>query len=390
MNQGRYVFSQIMGLVSTTSFQTIVNKHFGDYKVREFSCWKQFLCMAFGQLTHRESISDTILCLKANANKMYHFGIGNVVSVSTITRANETRSALIYEELAMLLIKEAKQLYKNDNELEVSLKGNIFAIDATTIDLCLSTFYWANFRSTKGGIRLHTQLDLKTSIPEFILFTNADIHEVNVLDIINFEANSFYVMDRGSVDYKRLYKIHTSNAFFITRAKDNMNYRRLYSHPKDKTKGVLYDQTIMLNNYYAAKDYPEKLRIIKFRDDQTGKVLVFLTNNFHLKATEVAQLYKNRWEIELFFKWIKQHLKIKTFWGQSENAVKTQVWIAVSVYVLVAIAKKKYMLKQSLYEILQILSISIFERIHINQLFQQTQLQNIKEQNSNQLILFDL
>ncbi len=390
MNQGRYVFSQIMGLVSTTSFQTIVNKHFGDYKVREFSCWKQFLCMAFGQLTHRESISDTILCLKANANKMYHFGIGNVVSVSTITRANETRSALIYEELAMLLIKEAKQLYKNDNELEVSLKGNIFAIDATTIDLCLSTFYWANFRSTKGGIRLHTQLDLKTSIPEFILFTNADIHEVNVLDIINFEANSFYVMDRGYVDYKRLYKIHTSNAFFITRAKDNMNYRRLYSHPKDKTKGVLYDQTIMLNNYYAAKDYPEKLRIIKFRDDQTGKVLVFLTNNFHLKATEVAQLYKNRWEIELFFKWIKQHLKIKTFWGQSENAVKTQVWIAVSVYVLVAIAKKKYMLKQSLYEILQILSISIFERIHINQLFQQTQLQNIKEQNSNQLILFDL
>ena len=390
MNQGRYVFSQIMGLVSTTSFQTIVNKHFGDYKVREFSCWKQFLCMAFGQLTHRESISDTILCLKANANKMYHFGIGNVVSVSTITRANEIRSALIYEELAMLLIKEAKQLYKNDNELEVSLKGNIFAIDATTIDLCLSTFYWANFRSTKGGIRLHTQLDLKTSIPEFILFTNADIHEVNVLDIINFEANSFYVMDRGYVDYKRLYKIHTSNAFFITRAKDNMNYRRLYSHPKDKTKGVLYDQTIMLNNYYAAKDYPEKLRIIKFRDDQTGKVLVFLTNNFHLKATEVAQLYKNRWEIELFFKWIKQHLKIKTFWGQSENAVKTQVWIAVSVYVLVAIAKKKYMLKQSLYEILQILSISIFERIHINQLFQQTQLQNIKEQNSNQLILFDL
>ena len=390
MNQGRYVFSQIMGLVSTTSFQTIVNKHFGDYKVREFSCWKQFLCMAFGQLTHRESISDTILCLKANANKMYHIGIGIVVSVSTITRANETRSALIYEELAMLLIKEAKQLYKNDNELEVSLKGNIFAIDATTIDLCLSTFYWANFRSTKGGIRLHTQLDLKTSIPEFILFTNADIHEVNVLDIINFEANSFYVMDRGYVDYKRLYKIHTSNAFFITRAKDNMNYRRLYSHPKDKTKGVLYDQTIMLNNYYAAKDYPEKLRIIKFRDDQTGKVLVFLTNNFHLKATEVAQLYKNRWEIELFFKWIKQHLKIKTFWGQSENAVKTQVWIAVSVYVLVAIAKKKYMLKQSLYEILQILSISIFERIHINQLFQQTQLQNIKEQNSNQLILFDL
>ena len=297
---------------------------------------------------------------------------------------------MIYEEFAMLLIKEAKQLYRDDNDLDLVLKGNIFAIDATTIDLCLSTFYWANFRRTKGGIRLHTMLDLRTSIPEFILFTNADIHEVNVLDIIHFEANSFYIMDRGYVDYKRLYKIHTANAFFITRAKDNMNYRRLYSHPKDKTKGVLYDQTIMLNGYYAAKDYPDKLRIIKFRDEQTGKVFVFLTNNFHLQATEVAQLYKNRWDIELFFKWIKQHLKIKSFWGQSENAVKTQVWIAVSVYVLVAIAKKKFMLKQSLYEILQILSLSIFERIHINQLFQQTQLQYFKEQNSNQLILFDL
>jgi len=315
MNQGKYVFSQIMGLVSSTSFQTIVNRHSGDYKVSDFSCWKQFLCMAFGQLTHRESISDTILCLKANANKMYHIGIGNVVSVSTITRANESRSALIYEELAMLLIKEAKQLYKEDNDLEIVLKGNIIAIDATTIDLCLSTFYWANFRSSKGGIRLHTMLGLKSSIPKFILFTNANIHEVNVLDIINFEANSFYIMDRGYVDYKRLYEIHISNAFFITRAKDNMNYRRLYSHSKDKTKGVLYDQTIMLNNYYSSKDYPEKLRIIKFRDQQIGKVFVFLTNNFHLQATEVAQLYKNRWEIELFFKWIKQHLKIKSFWG---------------------------------------------------------------------------
>ena len=315
MNQGKYVFSQIMGLVSSTSFQTIVNRHSGDYKVSDFSCWKQFLCMAFGQLTHRESISDTILCLKANANKMYHIGIGNVVSVSTITRANESRSALIYEELAMLLIKEAKQLYKENNVLEIVLKGNIFAIDATTIDLCLSTFYWTNFRSSKGGIRLHTMLDLKSSIPKFILFTNANIHEVNVLDIINFEANSFYIMDRGYVDYKRLYEIHISNAFFITRAKDNMNYRRLYSHSKDKTKGVLYDQTIMLNNYYSSKDYPEKLRIIKFRDQQIGKVFVFLTNNFHLQATEVAQLYKNRWEIELFFKWIKQHLKIKSFWG---------------------------------------------------------------------------
>ncbi len=390
MNQGKYIFSQIMGLVSSTSFQTIVNRHFGDYKVRDFSCWKQFLCMAFGQLTHRESISDTIMCLKANANKMYHLGIGDVVAISTITRANESRSYLIYEELAMLLIKEAKLLYFDDDDLEVTLKGNVFAIDATTIDLCLSAFYWATFRSTKGGIKLHTQLDLKTSIPEFILFSNAALHDVNALDVISFEANSFYIMDRGYVDYKRLFKIHNCDAFFVTRAKDNMNYRRLYSHPKDKTKGVLYDQTILLNNYYASKDYPDKMRMIKFRDEQTGKELIFLTNNFHLKATEIAQLYKHRWKIELFFKWIKQHLKIKSFWGQSENAVKTQVWIAVSIYVLVAIAKKKFMLNQSLYEILQIRSISIFERMPINQLFQQTQLQYFKEQNSNQLNLFDL
>ena len=390
MNSGKYVFSQIMGLVSSTSFQTIVNRHFGDYKVKDFSCWKQFLCMAFGQLTHRESISDTVLCLKANANKMYHLGIGEVVAVSSITRANESRSFQIYEDLAMLLIKEAKQLYLLDDELEVSIKGNVFAIDATTIDLCLSAFCWATFRTTKGGIKLHTQLDLKTSIPEFILFSTASVHDVNVLDFICFEANNFYIMDRGYVDYKRLYKIHCCGAFYVTRAKDNMNYRRLYSQEKDIASGVLYDQSIMLNNHYASKDYPIKMRRIKFKDEQTGKEFIFLTNNFKLKASDITQLYKHRWKIELFFKWIKQHLKIKSFWGQSENAVKTQVWIAVSVYVLVAIAKKRFMLKQSLYEILQILSISIFERMPINQLFQQTQLQYFKEQKDNQLNIFDL
>ena len=356
MNSGKYAFSQIIGLVSATSFQTIVSRHFGDYKVKDFSYWKQFLCMAFGQLTHRESISDTVLCLKANANKMYHLGIGEVVAVSTITRANENRSFQIYEDLAMLLIKEAKQLYLLDDDLEVALKGNVFAIDATTIDLCLSAFCWATFRTTKGGIKLHTLLDLKTAIPEFILFSTASVHDVNVLDVIRFETNSFYIMDIGYVDYKRLYRIHSCGAFFVTRAKDNMNCRRLYSHKKDQTDGVLYDQSIMINNHYASKHYPQKMRRIKFKDVQTGKILIFLTNNFNLKATEIAQLYKHRWKIELFFKWIKQHLKIKSFWGQSENAVKTQVWIAVSVYVLVAIAKKRFMLKQSLYEILQILS----------------------------------
>jgi hypothetical protein len=389
MNEGKYVFSQIMGLVSYKKFQTFVNRHSGEYKVKGFSCCKQFLCMAFGQLTHRESLSDTIMCLKANAAKMYHLGIGEVVAKSTLTKANENRSYLIYQQLAMSLIKEAKQLYLADDDLEVSLKGNVFAIDATTIDLCLSTFYWATFRSTKGGIKLHTQIDLKTSIPEFILFSNASVHDVNALDLISFEANSFYIMDRGYVDYKRLYRIHLCGAFFVTRAKDNMNYRRLYSHQKDKDAGVIYDQTIMQNNFYASRDYPEKMRRIKFKDAETGKVLIFLTNNFNLTANEIAQLYKHRWKIELFFKWIKQHLKVKSFWGHSENAVKTQVWIAVSVYVLVAIAKKKFMLKQSLYEILQIISISIFEKMPINQLFQETQLQYFKEQNHNQLKMFD-
>lgn len=390
MNQGKYVFSQIMELISYKRFQTLVNRHSGDYKVKDFNCWKQLLCMSFGQLTHRESLSDTIMCLKANATKLYHLGIGEAVAISTIARANESRSFQIYEDLAMMLITEAKQLYLDNDDLEVTLKNNVFAIDATTIDLCLSTFYWATFRTTKGGIKLHTQLDLKTSIPEFTLFTSASVHDVNVLDYISFEANSFYIMDKGYVDYKRLYKIHQCGAFFVTRAKDNMNFRRVYSHSKDINQGIVYDQSILINNYYAAKNYPEKLRLIKYRDTETGKVLIFLSNNFHLKATEIAILYKHRWKIELFFKWIKQHLKIKSFWGQSENAVKTQVWIAISVYVLVAIAKKKFMLKQSLYEILQILSISIFEKMPINQLFQQTQLQYFKEQNSNQLKMFDL
>lgn len=389
MNQGKYVFSQLMALISHKQFQTLVSRYKGDYKVKDFTCWKQFLCMAFGQFTHRERLSDTMLCLRANADKLYHLGIGKAVAKSTLSVANENRPFEIYRDLAMLLIKEAKRLYIGDSDLDVSLQNNVFAIDATTIDLCLSTFYWATFRSTKGGIKLHTQLDLKTAIPEFIYFSTASVHDVNALDLIHFEANSIYVMDRGYVDYKRLYTIHRSNAFYITRAKDNMNYRRVRSLPSDRSNGVICDQLILLNNYYAAKDYPIKMRRIKFKDSETGKTLVFLTNNLELKATEIAQLYKHRWKIELFFKWIKQHLKIKSFWGQSINAVKTQIWIAVSVYVIVAIAKKKYLLKQSLYEILQILSISIFEKMPLNQLFQQNQKQYFKELNCKQLNIFD-
>ena len=389
MNKGKYVFSQLMDLISYKQFQTIVNRHFGDYKVKDFSCWKQLLCMAFGQITHRESLSDTMICLNANANKLYHLGIGKLVSKSTLSKANENRSSLIYEDLAMLLIMEAKLLYKEENELEVTLTNNVFAIDATTIDLCLSTFYWANFRTTKGGIKLHTQIDLKTSIPEFILFSNAAVHDVNALDKIHFECNSFYVMDKGYIDYERLYRIDCCGAYFVTRAKANMSCRRLYSNQKDTEAGVIYDQIILLNNHYASKEYPNKMRRIKYKDLATRKVLIFLTNNFELKATDIAQLYKHRWKIELFFKWIKQHLKVKSFWGQSENAVRTQVWIAISIYVLVAIAKKKFGLKQSLYEIIQILSISIFEKMPINRLFQQTQIQEIKKLNHNQLKMWE-
>jgi hypothetical protein len=388
MNQGKYIFSQVMGLISHKRFQSIVHRHCGDYRAKSFSCWKQFLCMAFAQLTHRESITDALICLKANRDKMYHLGIGEIVAVSTLTRANESRSYLIYEQLAKLLIQEAKDLYLNDDALDMSLKAGVFAIDSTTIDLCLSAFLWACFRSDKGGIKLHIQLDLRTSIPEFILFSNAALHDVNILDFIRFESGSFYIMDKAYIDFEQFYRINIKGAFFVTRIRKDINYRRLYSHPKDASLGIMYDQTIALNNYRAHRDYPSNLRLIKLRSEDYPDDLIFLTNNFELKATQIAELYKHRWKVELFFKWIKQHLKIKSFWGYSENAVKTQVWIAVSVYVLVAIAKKRYRLEQSLYEILQILSISIFEKMPINQLFQHNPLQNSNEQDHNQLKLF--
>jgi hypothetical protein len=345
--------------------------------------------MAFGQLTHRESLSDTMICLKANADKMYHLGIGNVVSKSTLSTANENRSYLIYYNLALLLMEQARQLYDGENDLNVTVENNVFAIDATTIDLCLSTFYWATFRGAKAGIKLHTQLDLRTSIPEFIHITPASVHEVHALDVIRFEPGSFYVLDRGYVDLKRLYKINRQEAFFITRSKDKMNWRRVKTFASDKAKGVLSDQGIVWNHHYASKDYPEKIRRIKYYDSSAKKVLIFLTNNFHIDALEVAILYKHRWKIELFFKWIKQHLKIKSFWGQSVNAVKTQIWIAISIYALIAIAKKKLQLKHSLYEIIQVISISIFERTPLHQLFQQTHEQYFKELNCKQLNMFD-
>lgn len=389
MNQGKYVFSQLMGVISHNDFNDCVSKYDGDYKVKEFSCWKQFLCMAFGQLTHRESLSDTILCLTSLESKLYHLGIGKSISKSTLSKANENRNWRIYADFAQTLIAQAKQVYINENNLEVSLKENVFAIDATTIDLCLSVFPWATFRTHKAAIKLHTQLNLKNAIPEFIAITPGSVHELNILDQIQFESNSFYVMDRGYIDFKRMYRIHLIGAFFVLRARHVFAFERVYSRSVDKSKGIKCDQSVRLKNYMVSKDYPELFRRIKFYDEERDKHLVFLTNNFELKPEEIAQLYKHRWMIEIFFKWIKQHLKIKTFWGNSTNAVKTQIWIAISVYVLVAIVKKQFAVKQSLYEMLQIFSLTALEKTSINELFQDPSLQYVKELDCKQLNIFE-
>ena len=388
MNQGAYVFSQLISLASPTSFKTCVKRYNGDYKTKHFNCWRQYLCMVFGQLTHRESLSDTILCLKVNSNKLYHIGIGEAIVKSTLSTANENRDWRIFSDFAWILIKEAKALYLNDNNLDLEIDNPVFAIDATVIDMCLSLFNWANFRSTKAGIKLHVQLDLKTAIPEFIEVTPAAIHEVNILDTITFQIDSFYILDKGYTDFKRLHRIHVSKAFFVIRAKDNLHFGCIRSLPKNKKAGVLADQIIQLQGFYAYQDYPDKIRRIKFFDPEYNRTLIFLTNNMEFKATYIAQLYKHRWKIELFFKWIKQNLKIKTFWGTSENAVKVQIWIAISVYVLVVIAKKRLKLKQSLYEILQVLSISVFEKTPISEIFSNPIQQNFKELNTNQLNIF--
>jgi len=388
MNQGKYVFSQLTALLSSTSFSTCVNRYGGNYKAKHFTCWKQFLCMLFGQLTHRESLRDTMLCLSANSDKLYHLGIGDAVSISTLSKANEKRDWQIYADFAMVLIAEAKSLYL-DHQGELELSNQVFAIDATVIDLCLSVFSWAKFRSTKGAIKLHTQLNVKTAIPEFIQITTGNVHEVNVLDIMSFQRDSFYVLDRGYTDFKRLFHIHQCGAFFIISAKDNLNFKRIRSNAVDKSKNILCDQVIKLNTYYASLDYPQHMRRIKYLDVENNKTLVFLTDNFTLQATEIAVLYKHRWKIELFFKWIKQHLKIKSFWGNSANAVKSQIWIAISAYVIVAIAKKKFNLKPSLYEILQVISISMFEKSPIAKLFDKPIQQHVNELFPNQLNIFD-
>jgi hypothetical protein len=388
MNQGKMVFAQLMDFASYDVFKWCVKRYNGNYRAKEFTCWKQFLCMSFGQLTHRESVSDTLLCLKLHSDKLYHLGIGKVVNKSTLTRANENRDWRIYQDFALKLIESAKELYKSTNQLDVNLKGRVFAIDATVIDLCLAVFWWASFRSTKAAVKLHTLLDLKTSIPEFILVTEGDVHDVKALDSFEIEKGSYYVMDKAYVDFKRLYRIHSERAYFVVRAKTNLDANIVASRNVKEGTGILSDQTIVLAGQASSKRYPEKLRLIQYYDAETGKLFFFLTNNFKLGALTVAKLYKHRWYIELFFKWIKQHLKIKSFWGQSENAVKTQIWIAIATYVIVAIAKKRLNLPHSLYEILQLVSISAFDRTPLRQTFTNENYQDAKEQFYNQLKMF--
>lgn len=369
-------------------FRKCVRKYQGNYKVRSFTCLEQFLCMAFAQLTHRESLRDIAICLRAIQPKLYHMGIRSKVSRSTLADANEKRDWRIYADFAQVLINIAKPLYASE-DFGVELDNTVYALDATIIDLCLSLFPWARFRETKGAIKLHTLINLRGNIPEFIHISDGKMQEVKVLDILIPEAGSFYIMDRGYVDYSRLYKLHQTSAFFVTRVRTSFTCRRLYSNPVDKSTGLRSDQIVVFTTFTAKKDFPDKLRRIVFLDLETGKRFTFLTNNFVQPALTIAMLYKSRWQVELFFKWIKQHLRIKSFYGTSFNAVKTQIWIAISVYLLVAILKKRLGLEHSLYIILQILSVILIERIPILWAFQEINYNIEKGDSDNQLLLFD-
>lgn len=388
MNQGKMIFRQLMDFASVDIFRRCAEKYDGDYKTVSLTSWKQFLYMSFGQLTHRESLSDTIMCLRLHGDKLYHLGLGKIVDKSTLARANENRDWRIFQDFALKLIDLAKDLYQSDNQLDVSLKGKVFAVDATVIDLCLSVFCWAKFRSTKAAIKLHTVLDLKTSIPEFVIISDGKVHDVNILDMIEIEKGGYYIMDKGYIDFKRLYHFNEEGAFFVVRAKENLGAYSIAQKSVRNELGVKVDDYIHLAGHTSLKSYPRCLRFIQYYDEETDKDFSFLTNNFKISALTVAKLYKHRWYIELFFKWIKQHLKIKSFWGYSENAVRTQIWIAISTYVIVAIAKKRLNVPHSLYEILQLVSVSAFDRTPLPKIFSNENYQDAKEQNCNQLILF--
>ncbi|MCK4446343.1 MAG: IS4 family transposase [Candidatus Marinimicrobia bacterium] len=390
MNSGKTIFSQIMEFIPKYNFDKCVKRYNGNYRTRNFRCWDQFLCMSFAQSSHRESLRDIDACLNSQPNKLYHMGIRGNMSISNLFHANEKRDWRIYADYAQVLISKARVLYHDDSDFLLDLNNTIYALDSTTIDLCLSLFPWAKFRKHKAAIKLHTLLDLLGSIPSFIEITTGLIHDVNILDILIPEPGSYYIIDRGYLDYERLYRLHQDKAFFVNRAKKNLKFRRLYSNPVDKTKGLRCDQIVKLTGYKSSHFYPDKLRRVKFYDEENDRYLVFLSNNFNVSTLTIAELYRNRWKIELFFKWIKQHLKIKAFFGTSSNAVKTQIWIAISVYVLVAIIKKSLKIELSLYTILQIFSVSLLEKVPIYQLLTETISQNSEVCSSKQLNLWDL
>ena len=388
MNAGKLLFAQLMDFLPWTSFARSVARYRGDRRVRNLTCAEQFRALAFAQLAYRESLRDIEACLNAQPNKLFAMGFRSPVRRSTLAEANESRDWRIYAELAQRLMLQARKLYAQES-LGMDLDAAAFALDSTTIDLCLSLFPWAHFRSTKSAVKMHTLLDLRGNIPSFIRITTGDVHDVNILDEIPLQFGAYYILDRGYLDFFRLHRIHLFGAFFVTRAKSNLDASRLYSRPADKQAGILADQSIALNGYDSRKDYPSHLRRIRFRDPETGKSLVFLTNQFNLPAATICALYKSRWQVELFFKWIKQHLRIKAFYGTSENAVKTQLWIAISVYLLVAIVKKRLNLPGSLYTLLQVISVTLFEKMPISQALQKKDYDNPQLTNSNQLILFD-
>lgn len=389
MYTGRLVFSQLMDHLPRHEFGKCVRRYRGNYKVQRFPCFEQYLCMAFAQLTYRESLRGIETCLRAMQPKLYHAGIRSRVARSTLADANENRDWRIYADFAQVLIGIARPLYA-DEDLGLELDNTVYALDATTIDLCLSLFPWARFRKQKGAIKMHTLLDLRGNIPAFIEITDGKVHDVNILDLIVPEAGAFYVMDRAYVDYQRLYRITQSNAFFVTRARRSFRFRRQYSRPVDKSTGLRSDQTVVLMSFYPSKKYPDKLRRITYVDPESLERFIFITNNFNLPALAVTQVYRLRWQVELFFKWVKQHLRIKSFYGTSENAVKTQIWIAVSVYVLVAIIRKQLRIHLSLYKILQILSFTLFEKTPVNELLIGSQHTSDETDSHKQLELWSL
>lgn len=384
MNQGKYVFTQLADFLPKRVFDGIVSRYSGDKKVRHFSCWNQLLCMIFGQITNRDSLRDLIVAIEAHNRKTYHLGFGKSVTRSNLSKANENRNSKIFEEFAYYLIDIARNKLKNES---FEIKGKVYAFDSSTIDLCLNVYWWAKFRKAKGGIKLHTLYDITAQIPAFIHITAATVNDVNAMDFIPYESQAYYIFDRGYIDYTRLFKITLLSAYFVVRAKSNLQFKRIYSLRVDKSTGIQSDQIGKLTGFYVSKDYPDKLRKVKYHDSEMNRTFVFLTNNTLLTAQEVALLYKNRWQVELFFKWIKQHLKIKTFWGNSENAVRIQIYTAIITYCLIAIVGNDLKIDRSTYEILQVLGISLLDKTPVKELFTNIDYNDVKERSYNQLSL---